>query len=440
MQEWNTLNQSQSIQKTTLETLQWFIFLLASTIALPIVIGSLYDMSVHEISGLMQRTFFVVGIACFLQGLVGHKLPIVDGPAGIWISIFTVYAVTTVQHGGNLKETLRILETGMLLTGLFLIIIGVLRLSQRIVIYFTPLVTGSFLFMLTLQLSGTFLRGMLGLNGQSNVANLSATLIAFFVFFFILGFSTFWKGPLKNYAVLIGIGAGWLFDWAIHGIKLSNEAMPSIQIPEVFAWGLPKWDLGVIPIAFLTAVILLSNLVASLGAGSFAIKGDSTFEYSQMNKGSLTLGINQGLSAVFSSVGVVTLASSSGFIQLTGQKRRRPFLYASLLLAIIALFPPVVAFISLIPAPVANAALLATFVQLMGIGLRNIASQKLTQRRLTILGVSFLIGVGLMFMPQEAFQQVPSIVQNLISNGLLVGTILIIVLEQLWKESEEEKA
>ncbi|WP_174498000.1 purine/pyrimidine permease [Salirhabdus euzebyi] len=428
----------ESFHQTTLQTVQWFVFLLASSVALPIVIGSIYEMSFTDVSGLMQRTLFIVGIACFLQGWFGHRLPIADGPAGIWISTFTVYAVTATQHGETLGDTLRILETAMLLTGLFLIIMGVLKLSQKVIPIFTPLVTGAFLFMLTIQLSGTFLSGMLGLSGDNTVAQLDAAMISFFVFFFVLGFSIFWKGPLKNYGVLIGIAAGWVLDAIIRGNEQLNVTLPFFELPEIFAWGLPKWDIGTIPIAFLTAVILLSNIVASLGAANYAIKRDSTFRSEQMNRGSLTLGINQGISGLFSGVAVVTLASSSGFIELTGQKKKRPFMYASLLLVIIALFPPIVAFISMMPSPVANAALMATFVQLLGIGLNNIASQKLDQRRLTILGITFLIGIGIMFMPPETFEGFPSLIQNLVSNGLLMGTILVILLENLWRETTVE--
>ncbi|QHS23855.1 uracil permease [Virgibacillus sp. MSP4-1] len=428
------MNSVKNIQNSTLETLQWFIFLLASSIALPIVIGSVYDMSLYEVSGLMQRTFFVVGIACFLQGLIGHRLPIVDGPAGIWISTFTVYAATAVESGRSLGETLQVLQTAMILTGLFLVIFGLFHLSQKMLSIFTPLVTGSFLFMLTIQLSGTFLQGMMGIGEKGSTAQLDATLISFFVFFFVLLFSILGKGPLKNYAILIGIGLGWAIYAIVHGQTSANSSLPVIQIPEVFAWGLPVWDISMIPIAFITAIILLSNIVASLGAANQTMKGKSSFTPEEMNKGSYTLGINQGLSALFSSVAVVTLASSSGFMELTGQRRKRPFMYASILLMLIAFFPPIVAFLSKIPSPVANAALLATFVQLMGIGLWNIVSERLDQRKLTILGITFLTGIGLMFIPASAFVGLPGFAQNLVSNGLLMGTVMIILLEQFWKD------
>ncbi|MCP8617178.1 purine/pyrimidine permease [Salirhabdus salicampi] len=425
-----------SKKSTFLETMQWFVFLLASSIALPIVIGTIFEMSLLEISGLMQRTFFIVGISCFLQGVIGHRLPIVDGPAGLWISMFAVYATIASQKGVSFTLTLRELEMTMILTGICLVLMGVFRLAEKVIRLFNPLITGAFLFMLTIQLSGTFLKGMLGIDGEKVVAQLDATLISFFVFFFVLGFSILWKGPLKNYAVLIGVSIGWILHGIIHKPKINIASLPVIQFPELFAWGAPKWDWGSFPIAILIALILLSNIVGSLAAANQVLNGSPVFTHEQMNRGSYTLGLNHGISALFSGVAVVTLASSSGFMDITGQKRKKPFMYASILLIFLALFPPIVSLISMIPSPVANAALLATFVQLMGIGLSNIANEHLDQRKLTMLSISFLVGIGLMFMPSQTFQVFPELVQSLLSNGLLVGTVLIILLDQMWKDNK----
>nr|WP_139209318.1 purine/pyrimidine permease [Paenibacillus sp. OK003] len=40
----------------------------------------------------MQSTLITLGIAGFYQGFIGHKFPIHEGPAGLWWSIFTIYA------------------------------------------------------------------------------------------------------------------------------------------------------------------------------------------------------------------------------------------------------------------------------------------------------------------------------------------------------------
>ncbi|MBX0358340.1 purine/pyrimidine permease [Halobacillus sp. Nhm2S1] len=421
----------------SLETVQWFVFLLASAVALPIVIGSIFELNFNEVSGLMQRTFFVVGVASFLQGVFGHRLPIMEGPAGLWISIFAVMAYSGAQSGDSYMETLQVLQGTMIWTGIFLFLFGIFRLSHRVLFVFTPLVTGAFLFLLTVQLSGTFLKGMLGIQQSTEAVDGKQALVAFVTLALVIGLSIMGKGWLKSFAVLIGIAFGWvLYAMTFNGTAHDETGGSSVfSLPEFFAWGPPHLTWGTLPLGFITAVILLSNLVASIIAVSHTVYGKPKYTYDQVNKGSSFLGINHGITAAFSAVANVSLASSSGFMQLTGQKRKRPFLYASLLLVVFSFFPPVVAFISGIPAPVANAALLATFVQLMGLGLSNMTSETLDERRLTILGLSFLLGIGLMFLPPEAFNGVPAILQNLLSNGLLVGTVLVIVLDRLWKES-----
>ncbi|WP_053217913.1 purine/pyrimidine permease [Virgibacillus senegalensis] len=428
-----------SLSKTGLETLQWFIFLLASSVALPIVIGSIYEMNFTEVAGLMQRTFFIVGVASLLQGLLGHRLPIMEGPAGLWISIFSVMAVTGSQQGMSNGETLQSVETAMLLTGGFLFLFGVFHLAEKLLPLFTPLVTGSFLFLLTIQLSGTFLEGMLGIQQEIEAIHGTEAILAFLTFFIVLGLSIFGRGWLGNYAVLIGIVLGWLSYRLFVGNDSAQTAdVAGFALPEWFAWGTPNMDWSVIPIAFITAVILLSNVVASVVATSQSVYGKAAYSSKQINRGSAVLGVNHGLVGMFSAIANVPLATSAGFIKMTGQTRKQPFLYASGLLILVAFFPPLVAWISGIPAPIANAAILATFVQLMGLGLSNIVSEPLDSRRLTIIGVSYLFGIGCMFLPMEVFAELPLLIQNLASNGLLVGTILVIILEQCWRESREE--
>lgn len=323
----------------------------------------------------------------------------------------------------------------MVLAGAFLMIFGVFRLAEKILPLFTPLVTGSFIFLLTIQLSGTFLEGMLGIQQQIGPIHGKEAMLAFLTFFLVLGLSIFARGWVSGYAVLIGIG----FGWAGYVVFIETGVQQSLgnslfAVPELFAWGAPRLDLSVLPVSFIVAVILLSNLVASVVAASQSIHGKPSYNGEQINRGSTFLGVNHGIAGFFSAIANVPLATSAGFINLTGQKRKAPFIYAALVLIAVSFLPPLVALISTIPSPIANAALLATFVQLMGLGLSNIASQELNSRRLTIIGVSFLLGISLMSLPLEVFAEFPALVQNLASNGLLVGTILVILMEQLWKE------
>ncbi|GGD23414.1 purine/pyrimidine permease [Pontibacillus salipaludis] len=427
-----------TLSTNTMETFQWFVFLLASSVAMPIVIGSIYQLNFIEVSGLMQRTFFTVGIASLLQAMFGHKLPILEGPAGIWVSIFSVMAITSVQAGSSYEGTLQTLESTMIITGLFLFLFGALKISQKILPIFTPLVTGTFFLLLTVQLSGTFLKGMLGLQEGANTIQGTQALLAFLTFFIVLGLSTFAKGWLSSYAVFIGIIIGWITFRLLIGGQTNQADVSLFSAPEWFAFGPPKFDLSLIPIAFITAIISISNIVASIVAVKQTLGEQSNDHSEEVNKGTAFSGINHGIAGVFASIANVPLATSAGFIALTGQKRKQPFVYATILLMLIAFFPPIVSFISSIPSPIANAALMASFVQLVGLAINNITLEPLDSRKITIVGVAYLFGMGTMFLPAEVFSNLPALAQNLISNGLLVGTGLVILIEQVWKVKNDK--
>ncbi|WP_289134684.1 hypothetical protein [uncultured Brevibacillus sp.] len=50
--------------------------------------------------------------------------------------------------------------------------------------------------------------------------------------------------------------------------------------------------------------------------------------------------------------------------------------------------------------------------------------------------VTLLLGLSIMFLPSDMFQGLPTVVQYIAGNGLLVGVLIAMVLEKLWKEQK----
>lgn len=420
-----------------LSTFQWLIFFLANSIALPIVIGGAFQLSAPEIASLMQRVFFVVGISSFIQGMVGHRLPLADGPAGSWVSIFVILADISIQQGNVARDALPILESGILIAGLLLVVLGTFKIVHKILFLFTPLVTGTFLLILALQLSGVFLEGMFAVNSKTNTPDYGMAFIAFGVFALIILMSNKAKGFMKSFAVLIGILIGWIIALITGKASLSIESNPNfIEFPKLFAWGLPEFNWGIAITSILFTFLLIANTIAAVTAVKQSLEPGTNHLENSIDRGIFVGGISHFLSGGFSSLAVVPLPVTAGFIQITGQKKKRPFLIAALLLSVLALIPSLVQVLALLPGPIANGALMASFINMIGIALKSLTQAELTERRLTILGITFLISFGLMFLPAGVFDTLPSVLQYIVSNGLLVGTILVILFEQLWKEKK----
>lgn len=420
-----------------LSTLQWLIFFLANSIALPIVIGGAFQLSPPEIASLMQRVFFVVGISSFLQGLIGHRLPLADGPAGSWVSIFVILADISIQQGNSAKDALPNLESGIFIAGLLLLVLGTFKVIHKILFLFTPLVTGTFLLILALQLSGIFLEGMFSVNPVTNTPDYGMALISFSVFGLIILMSNKAKGFIKSFAVLIGILIGWFLALITGKASLSLENNQSFfEFPKLFAWGLPEVNWGIAITSILFTFLLVANTIAAVTAVKQTLDPKTRHLENSIDRGIFVGGLSHFLSGGFSALAVVPLPVTAGFIQITGQKTKKPFLIAALLLSVLALIPSLVQVLSLLPGPIANGALMASFINMIGIALKSLTYAPLTERRLTIIGITFLISFGLMFLPAGIFDTLPSILQYIVSNGLLVGTIMIISFEQLWKEKK----
>lgn len=413
--------------------LQWLIFLVANTVAMPVVIGEIFQFTPVETAGLMQRTFLVVGIGSLLQVWLGHRLPLIDGPAGIWMGVFAILGSQALSQGSDPREVLRLLEGAMLVTGGCFLLLALTGLLEKLLSLFTPLVTGTYLLLLVFQLSGIFFQGMLtGTNGDFDSPS---AFIALGVFFLVLLFSAVGKGWWKSYAILIGMLTGWIL-FSVFGLNTTTKTSIGWSVPTIFVWGLPRIEMEAVVTGILVALVLLSNLVASLAAIGEVVRGRSDVNPRELTRSGWVSGINHGLSALFSTGGLVSLSVSAGFIRLTGEKGRLPLLSACLLMIGVSLVPPLTESLASIPGPVVYAALLASFVQMAGTAVRTVMERPLDERRASILGISLVLGVGTMFLPTPFFESIPPALRYVLENGLLLGTLVVFSLEQVWREGK----
>ena len=69
---------------TVLAGIQWLFFMFANVVVIPISVGSAFHLPPAVITASLERAFIYTGIACILQGVIGHRLPLMEGPAGLW--------------------------------------------------------------------------------------------------------------------------------------------------------------------------------------------------------------------------------------------------------------------------------------------------------------------------------------------------------------------
>jgi len=66
---------------------------------------------------------------------------------------------------------------------------------------------------------------------------------------------------------------------------------------------------------------------------------------------------------------------------------------------------------------------------MMALGIGEFKHAKQPEKAMKKAGIALLSGIGVMFLPSQAFSTLPPLVTTFLSNGLVLGTIIILALE-----------
>lgn len=428
--------------KTTISGLQWMAFMIAGSIVAPIAIADLFNLNSIETTGLVQRTMFVLGAACLLQGLLGHRLPINEGPAGLWWGVFAIYAgLSTTLFSSNI-ETLRGLEGAMIVSGVVFILLSVLKLIQKIAKLFTPVVLGVYLLLLVLQLSGSFINGMLGIGYRGESVDLPIAFFSLLLILFTFYLSKHRVTWVSQYSILISLAVGWLLFTVLGFSKpLEFHSNQIIQLPTLFEFGPPIFDAGMITTAIFVTMLLLTNMIASIQVVDNVIEKQIGQKQREVNYGraGFVSGINQLLGGSLSAIGSVPISGAAGFIATTKLSSIKPFLIGAILVLVSSLSPHLMTVFASLPTPIGYAVTFVVFANMIGIAFFQFDQEKETTRIRLVIGIALLVGVGAMFVPAESFIGIPPILTSLLNNGLVLGSVTAIIVDQLTKKRNNKE-
>jgi xanthine/uracil permease len=425
--------------KIFLTGLQWMAFMVAGSIAAPIAIADLFHLPAAETAGFIQRTMFVLGAAGILQAVIGHRMPINEGPAGLWWGVFAIYAGFVGTIYGTSNEVLQLLQGGMLVSGLFFFIFAVTGGLSKLTKLFTPTITFIYLLLLILQLSGSFIKGMFGMSGDHPTIDFTILAGSLFTFFLTLYLSRHKVAWIKRYSIIFSLAIGWLVFLLIGKTgSVPQAAGEIISFPGIFVFGLPKFDLGVIITSFFITLLLITNMIASIRVMEEVMNQNNMKLFRRYNMAGTVSGVNQVLGGLFSAVGSVPISGAAGFVSATGILSIIPFILGASLVVIISLFPDLMNILATLPAPVGYAVTYVIFINMVGLALGEYKKEENAERSNFAAGVALIAGVGLMFVPPSAFEGVPAVAASILNNGLIIGTIAAIIVEQLLIRKEKK--
>ena len=259
---------------TLLAGFQWLFFMFANTVVIPISVGSAFQLESIEIVSAIQRSFIFTGAACLLQGLIGHRLALMEGQSGLWWGVILSLAATASTMNLELTTIGGSIAVGVIISGILVAVFGILGYggSVKKVVYTYRNVCFS---SVTSQSAHYyFLKGMIGLNTSDSidvkVACFSFTLAALTILIHVKG-----KGIISSLNLLIGMTVGWIgaalyFQW-----RQQRQLKQPLSLLG-FLGGNPTFEWGIVITVVITGLLNTTNTIATLKGAEDIFEKETT--------------------------------------------------------------------------------------------------------------------------------------------------------------------
>ncbi|WPL10676.1 MULTISPECIES: uracil-xanthine permease family protein [Thiorhodovibrio] len=335
---------------------------------------------------------------------------------------------------------------GLLIGGILVLLLsrGVSRLRS----IFPPEVTGVVVTMLGLSLVQGGVERSLGLTAGAVVIDGSAALVAGLTLMIIIALSIWGGQRWRNYAVLIGVGGGYLVT-VVFGLDL-GQAEPSESAARLF--DLPLFDLplaelptpvlvmaAALPMVMVEVVNAVDNFGNLLTLDKMNDADWRRADLPMVSRGIFAQGIATLLSGLTGTPSTGISSANIGLAFATGVAARRVGLIAGLFLLVFAFMPQVSALIANTPRAVVGAILIYTAGYLIVAGMELILSRLLNPRRVFVVGLAIVAGMAIVVLP-ELPATAPSWAEPLLASSLAVAAIVAVVLNAVFQIGVKQRA
>ncbi|MFO7446012.1 MAG: solute carrier family 23 protein [Ignavibacteriaceae bacterium] len=382
-----------------------------------------------ETGNVIRICMIASGTATILQALnkgpvgSGYLCPFSNGPAYIPASILAG------QTGG--------LSLIFIFTSISGIFEGILsRILPRLRVMFPPEVTGLVVMMVGIQLITLGCPRFMGYTKSGAAPDNTSIIIASITLSAMIIPTVWGKGKLRLYPVLIGLAAGYLTAFTAGLINMAQLQttleVPLLSVPDI-AFGQWAFD------PFLLPVFLIASLASTLKAvGDLTLCqkiNDTEWKRTDMKSvsgGVLAQSICNTAAGILGGMGQSTFSSNIGLSLATGATSRSIALPCGLILIALAFLPKLAAVFTIMPQPVMGAMLIyvASFMILAGI--QVLISRMLDSRKIFVIGISMIFGLSVDMVP-GLYSGVPPAFQSIFSSSLALTTILVIILNLVFR-------
>jgi uracil-xanthine permease len=410
--------------------LQHVVAMVVGCVTVPTILGTAGGIGSDDLVIMMQASLLCAAIAILIHAYgrfgIGSNLPVIIGSGFAFIP-----TLTSIVKSEGMSGVLGAQLVGALVG----ILVGIG--FKRIRFLFPPVVTASVVLTVGISLYGTAVKYMAGGENSELFGSGKAWLVALITLGSVLFFSNFCKGILKVSATLLGLIVGYLVAALFGMVDFTRVAHAAfVALPRPFHFGLSFSVGGIVSMV----IIFVINSIQDIGqfeattAGAFNRKATNK----ELSGGIIGNNISSAIGAIIGGTPNATCGQNVGIVVTTNVTERIVFTVAALIIMVTALIPKLAELFLTIPLPVLGGATITVFGSIAMTGVRMLSSAGLTQRNLSIAGLSVALAVGLS-KTAGAFEQCPEIVRMIFGGSEIVIVALVAIVLNLILPKEKQQ-
>ena len=427
--------------------LQHLVAMIVGCVTPPIIIAGAIGLSQEEQVLLIQASLVMSAVCTFLQlypigGRFGSGLPVILGVSFAYVPSMQAIAAS----GGGVAA----IAGAMIVGGIVAVLVGVF--VKKIRRLFPPVITGTVVFTIGLSLYPTAINYMAGGAGNTYEVvvlrkGLTSALVhgswqnwavAAFTLIVVMVMSNKGKGICKLAAILLGMIAGYIVA-AVFGMVDLSEVRDAawFSLPRFMHFGIKFEFSACIALALLFAI----NAIQAIGDLTATTVGGLNREPTdqELQGGIVTYGLTNVLSAFFGSLPTATYSQNVGIVTTNKVVNRVVFALAGGFLLLAGLIPKFSAILTTIPQCVLGGATITVFSTIAMTGMKLIASETISPRNTTIVGLSAALGVGIS-QSSSALSQFPESITIIFGKTpVVIATIMAVLLNLILPQENTDQ-
>lgn len=412
--------------------IQHILVMIATPISSVFLIGSALDLSENVTAAILAAVFVFSGLGSILQSVgvwkIGVRLPFVMLPGGA----ATILFISTAQD-----TDLPTAVGAVIITGIFYILS--VTVFVRVLKYFPPLVIGSMVLVIGInlvQVTGKLITGNPGTPEFGNMPNLLLALVTIVV---TVACFRFLPGTWRQLSVAFGLIGGTILA-AFMGMTTfaDHVAGPAFATPTFLPFGMPHFDL-------IAAIPMLVWSLASMAEATgqtvinAEIVGRDVVPTRDVPRVIRADGIITIFGGLFGTPAMVTSGENVGIVRASGVRSRYVTAVAGILLLVIG-FSPLARLLGGIPSAVIGGTAVVVFAIISVLGIQMLARVDFKQTG-NLITCTLALAIGLLpVLIPGMFHQFPSVLASLLGSGAAMSALVAVLLNLLFHHTGRRHA